>query len=91
MRFRIPHIILACLLALSTLWLGQTAAAHIHLDNDNINCELCLSSNTGETSLESTPSTFLVESSANVIAAANFSVPILTPVAPRNSRAPPAL
>ena len=91
MRFRSPNIILACLLAFTTLWLSQTAAAHIHLDDNNINCELCLSSSTDETSLENNPSDFLIELLSTDIALSHFPAPQLTPVAARNSRAPPSL
>jgi hypothetical protein len=91
MRFRTPNIILACLLAVSTLWLSQTMAAHIHLDDNNIHCELCLSSSPGETSLENNPSDFPVELLATDIVASHFTTPQLTPVAPHNSRAPPTL
>lgn len=91
MHFRRPNIILVCLLAFSTLWLSQTAAAHIHLDDNNIHCELCLSSSTGETSLENNPSDFPVELLATDIVVSHFPTPQLTPVAARNSRAPPPL
>ncbi|HEB28802.1 MAG TPA: hypothetical protein ENI05_13745 [Porticoccus sp.] len=91
MRFRSPNIILVCLLAFSTLWLSQTAAAHIHLDNDNIHCELCLSSNTDDTSFDNNPSGFPVELLATDIVVSHFPAPQLTPVAARNSRAPPPL
>jgi len=91
MRFRSPNIILACLLAFSTLWLSQTAAAHIHLDNDNIHCELCLSSNTDDITLKSNPSGFPIEWLTTNIVASHVPTPQLTPVAARNSRAPPPL
>lgn len=64
-------------------------AAHIHLDDNNIHCELCLSSSTGETSLENNPSDFPVELLTTDIVVSHFPDPQLTPVAARNSRAPP--
>ncbi|MEH6468983.1 MAG: hypothetical protein V7725_05145 [Porticoccus sp.] len=91
MHFRSPNIILVCLLAFTTLWLSQTAAAHIHLDDNNISCELCLSSSTDETSLENYSSAFPVEPLATDIVASHFPTPQLTPVSARNSRAPPSL
>lgn len=91
MRFRSPNIIFVCLLAITTLWLSQTAAAHIHLDNDKVNCQLCLSSGTGDSTLESTVQPLQINVSTTEIVAVKTIHPKLTPVAPRNSRAPPAL
>ncbi len=91
MRLRSPHIILVCLLALTTLWLSETAASHIHLDNDNPSCEICHSANGSDAALESRPAGFDLLPTTTAKLFATFSSPHSYTVAPRNSRAPPSL
>ena len=50
MRLRSPNILLVCLLAVTTLWLSETAAAHVHLDNHTVSCEILHSASGGPVS-----------------------------------------
>ncbi|TNF08872.1 MAG: hypothetical protein EP323_00940 [Gammaproteobacteria bacterium] len=91
MQLRTPNIVIACLLALTTLWVSEVAAAHIHLDNDNVSCEICHSSHNNDAALQSNPLTFpatipvAAEHTAASAAIHSYSA------APENSRAPPSL
>lgn len=89
MRLRSPNIVLVCLLAVTTLWLSETAAAHVHLDNHTVSCELLHSANGGLGTLQSQSQDFLLQR----VSAGTTAAPVLThrlqPSAPRNSRAPP--
>lgn len=91
MRLRSPNFLLVCLLALTTLWLSETAASHIHLDTDNVSCEICHSTNSGNATLNSIPSELRLAPLATVPALIdNAAIPTST-VAHCNSRAPPSL
>jgi len=87
----IQSLLLVCLLTLATLWLSSATAAHIHLDDHNVQCELCLTPNSGEASLENNPPHLNIISTGTSISVELLTSPILVPVAPRNSRAPPSL
>tara|TARA_R110001592_G_scaffold363170_1_gene680920 strand:- start:19413 stop:19712 length:300 start_codon:yes stop_codon:yes gene_type:complete len=99
MNFRSTHIsnrpltslLLVGLLTLSTLWLSSATAAHIHLDNNDIQCELCLNPNNRKASLETNPTDFVFTSTRIHVVVACFSAPQRPLVAPYNSRAPPSL
>lgn len=91
MRLRSPSIFLVCLLALTTLWVSEAAASHIHLDNDNLSCDICHSSGNGGIALESKGfSSELLPTSAPLFPALETRK-LGTSAAPRNSRAPPSL
>ena len=85
----LTSLLLVGLLTLSTLWLGSATAAHIHLDTNDIQCELCLTPNSSEASLENNSTRLLLISTPTSIVVTPFSAPQLRPVAPCNSRAPP--
>jgi|GEM_PF-435417 len=87
----IQSLLLVCLLTLATLWLSSATAAHIHLDDHNVQCELCLTPNGSEASLENNPPHLKIISTETSISADLLTAPTLVPVAPRNSRAPPSL
>ncbi|TNE82706.1 MAG: hypothetical protein EP334_01260 [Gammaproteobacteria bacterium] len=91
MQLRTPNIVIVCLLALATLWMSEFAAAHVHLDSDNVSCEICHSSHNNNAALQSHPLAFLA-----IHLVATKHVATATPLvshsaAPENSRAPPSL
>ncbi|WP_461482469.1 hypothetical protein [Porticoccus sp.] len=90
MRLRSPNILLVCLLALTTLWLSETAASHIHLDNDRVGCEICHSANGDDAALESRPAAIDLLPVAAVSLFTLVAAPVRNTAAPRNSRAPPS-
>lgn len=90
MRLRSPNILLVCLLAVTTLWLSETAAAHVHLDNHTVSCEILHSASGGLATLQSQSPDFLLQLVNVGIVAAPVSTHPLQSSAPRNSRAPPA-
>ena len=90
MRMRSPNIVIVCLLAITTLWLSETAAAHVHLDNHTVSCEILHSACGGLATLQSQSPDFLLQRANAGISAAPASIHRLQPSAPRNSRAPPA-
>ena len=85
------HLLLVCLLSLTTLWLSSATAAHIHLGDHEHQGELCLSSHSSATTLETNVSKLIFIAATSEIAVDLVQQPQLTPVAPCNSRAPPYL
>lgn len=86
----IRHLLLVCLLSLSTLWLSSASAAHIHLGDHEHQDELCRL-HSSATTLETNVSKLVFIAATSEIAVGLVQQPQLTPVAPCNSRAPPYL
>ncbi len=91
MQLRTPNIVIACLLALTTLWMGELAAAHIHVDNDSVSCEICHSSHNNSAALQSHTPTFPTLTPVTTQHAATVTAIASHSAAPENSRAPPSL
>ncbi|MDP1519589.1 hypothetical protein [Porticoccus litoralis] len=91
MQFRTPNIVIACLLALTTLWMGELAAAHIHVDSDNVSCEICHSSHNNSATLQSYAATFPAIHPVTTKHVAATPPLASHNAAPENSRAPPSL
>ncbi|MDX2463617.1 MAG: hypothetical protein QNK31_03820 [Porticoccus sp.] len=83
------NIALVCLLSFATLWLNTATAAHIHLHEHAVHCDMCLSSSSGGATLETRPPTLKIEKITSEHVVFNYDKPQLVPVAPRKSRAPP--
>jgi len=88
-KLNMQHLLLVCLLSLSTLWVSSATAAHIHLGDHEHQGELCLSSHSSATALETNVSKPVFAATTSEIAADLVEKPQLIPVAPCNSRAPP--
>jgi hypothetical protein len=88
-KFNMRHLLLVCLLSLSTLWINSASAAHIHLDDHEHQGELCLSSHSSATALETNVSKLTYTATTSEVAVGLTEKPQLIPVAPCNSRAPP--
>lgn len=85
----LKNIALVCLLSFATLWLGTTTAAHIHLEEHPLHCDICLSSSSGDGIPSVDIPTLSVEVISSVATVFSDNKPQLIPAAPLNSRAPP--
>jgi len=83
------HLLLVCLLSLSTLWVSSATAAHIHLGDHEHQGEFCISSHSSATTLETNVSKLVFTAATSEVAVGLVESPQLIPVAPCNSRAPP--
>ena len=88
-KFNMRHLLLVCLLSLSTLWISSATAAHIHLGDHEHQGEFCLSSHSSATTLETNVSKLVFTATTTEVAVGLVEKPQLIPVAPCNSRAPP--